>query len=260
MLNPSHLEAIIDLLCATAEAMGTTISPNTALIMAADLSEHPLERIEAALTACRRGGRATLTTFDILEHLKAADGRPDKNEAWSIALVALDEFETVVLTEEILQALPAARPILELGDKVGARMAFLSAYERLVDEARRQVRPVAWSVSVGYDPSRGVAAIERAVQLKLIAPEVASAQLARLEHTPITEDGRAIAGLITGATASPSPQVRERLHQLSVELEARRALALEERQRRVEAERRDLAERINRQFDLIAQARKEGRL
>ena len=48
-----------------------------------------------------------------------------------IALLSSDESDTVVMTDEIQLALGAARPVLDLGDKVGARMAFISAPSKL---------------------------------------------------------------------------------------------------------------------------------
>jgi hypothetical protein len=38
----------------------------------------------------------------------------------------------VVWTDEIVQALAVAKPLLDARDKVAARMAFCQAYERLV--------------------------------------------------------------------------------------------------------------------------------
>lgn len=260
MLTSDEQLELIDALCATAELMGSTLSPLAAKTLAQDLSIYTQPELVSALQACRWEMTGRLTAAAIKARVESADGRPEKNEAWSIALDALDEFETVVLTEEILQALPAARPILALGDRVGARMAFLSAYERLVAGARQLAEPVAWKLSVGFDTSRCGLAIERAVQLKRISVDTANAELLRLQQTPITEDGKAIAGLITGAPASPSPSVRARLQVIGDELKARHARTQKARQLRVEADRRDMAERINRQFDLIEQARKEGRL
>ena len=78
MLNQDELDLAIDLLCGTAEAMGMTLSPNAAAIMAVDLIEHPLGLIERALKACRKEVRGKLTMSDILSRIEAADGRPDK--------------------------------------------------------------------------------------------------------------------------------------------------------------------------------------
>ncbi|MNQ87555.1 hypothetical protein D3C85_1027830 [compost metagenome] len=159
---------------------------------------------------------------DILQRVQAADGRPGKDEAWSIALMAGDEVETVVMTAEVQQAMSAAAPILKLGDRVGARMAFMSAYERLVTVARAVAVPVTWSVSLGFDPTRRVTAIESAVRMQLITQEAGTQYLADLRIAPITEDGQAIAGLLTGSVVQPSAKLRSRWQQVRDELQAHR--------------------------------------
>ncbi|MDY7565808.1 hypothetical protein QN400_10605 [Pseudomonas sp. RTC3] len=211
MLNQNELDLAIDLLCGTAEAMGVTLSPNAAAIMAVDLSEHPLGLIERALKACRKEVRGKLTMSDILSRIEAADGRPDKDEAWAIALASNDEFDTAVMTDEIQIALGAARPVLSLGDKVGARMAFINAYERLVSRARAETKSVNWHVSIGFDANRRIEAINAAVQMQRIPQERGRLYLADLSHEPITEDGRALAGLITGQVVKPTAAIREKL-------------------------------------------------
>ena len=244
MLNQSEMDVAIDLLCGTAEAMGVTLSPNAAAIMAVDLSEHPLGLIEKALKACRREVRGKLTLSDILSRIESADGRPGKDEAWAIALSSNDEFDTVVLTDEVQLALGAARTILSAGDKVGARMAFISAYERFVAEARSQARPATWHVSIGFDATRRIAAITNAVQMQRIPQEHGHKYLADLTHEPVTEDGRAIAGLITGSPAQPSPAVRERLKGVKASmLEMRAASAEQKREAREKAEQEFAARR-----------------
>jgi hypothetical protein len=117
----------------------------------------------------------------------------------------------VVLTDEIQIALGAAKPVLDAGDKVGARMAFISAYERLVAQAREDVKPVSWHVSVGFDANRRVEAVTKAVQMQRIPQESGQKYLADLRVVPVTEDGRALAGLITGEVSRPTPAVREKL-------------------------------------------------
>lgn len=103
------------------------------------------------------------------------DDRPTADEAWATALGALDEADTVVWTEETAQAFEAARPVLDLGDKVGARMAFKGAYERLVEAARRDGRSMAVRVSLGWDQNRRVAAVNAAVTAgRLPAPQAAA--------------------------------------------------------------------------------------
>ncbi len=174
MLSSEDVARLAGALCATAETLGQTISANAAQLMAEDLASYEAADIRAALQACRRELTGKLTLAAILQRIQASDGRPGKDEAWAIALMSSDETDTVVMTDEIQLALGAARPVLDLGDKVGARMAFINAYERLVTQARDDGKPVNWHVSIGFDANRRLEAITKAVQLKRIHRSAAS--------------------------------------------------------------------------------------
>ncbi len=52
-------------------------------------------------------------------------------------MLPYDESTSVVWTDEMCQAWGVAAPLLEDGDKVGARMAFKESYARLIEEARQ---------------------------------------------------------------------------------------------------------------------------
>lgn len=82
----------------------------------------------------------------------AQDGRPGEEEAWSIALTGRDEAASVVWTTEIAEAWNVARMVMDLGDKVGARMAFKEAYGKALTAARSERRPMRWELSEGHDP------------------------------------------------------------------------------------------------------------
>jgi hypothetical protein len=88
------------------------------------------------------------------------DGRPGADEAW--AMVPKDDESSAVLTEEMLEALGIVRSMLS-SDDVGARMAFRSAYERIVGDARRRGDPVRWIPSLGWEPLGRVDALRNAV-------------------------------------------------------------------------------------------------
>lgn len=229
MLNDTQQEEFLLSLFATAELMGQQLTQAAALLMLDDLREYPESVLTAALRNCRiEGGRFTVSA--VLKHVQAVDGRPGKDEAWSIGLSADDESETVVMTAEVQQAMTAARPILARGDKVGARMAFLSAYERLIAQARAEARPVSWSVSLGFDAGRRVAAIESAVRSKLITHEAGVQYLADLRIAPIGQDGQAIAGLLTGTVVQPTEANRARWQQLKADILAgRRRKSIQQR-------------------------------
>lgn len=147
-----------------------------------------------------------------------------------------DEFETVVLTDEIQLALAAAKPVLDAGDKVGARMAFISAYERFVGQAREDAKPVNWHVSVGFDANRRIQAVTKAVEMQRIPQERGRLYLADLSVMPVTEDGRAVVALLTGEVARPSPKLRAKLEAVrNSMLEMRAASAKRKDEMRIEA-------------------------
>ncbi|WP_421549132.1 hypothetical protein [Pseudomonas sp. QD4] len=235
MLNDAQQEQLLLSLFATAEVMGQQLTQAAALVMVEDLRGHAEPVLAAALRSCRiEGGR--LTVASILKHAQSADGRPGKDEAWAIAMTTNDEYETVVLTDEIQLALAAAKPVLDAGDKVGARMAFISAYERFVGQAREDAKPANWHVSVGFDANRRIQAVTKAIELKRIPSEHGQKYLADLSVEPVSEDGRAIAGLLTGAVTQPAPELRNKLELVKNSmLEMRKAAAEQQDEIRIKA-------------------------
>ena len=78
-------------------------------------------------------------------------------------------------------------------------------------QSREDAKPVNWHVSVGFDANRRIQAVTKAMELKRIPREHAQKYLADLSVEPITEDGRAIAGLLTGTVTRPEPALRAKL-------------------------------------------------
>jgi hypothetical protein len=108
------------------------------------------------------------TPNGIAARCKLLDGRPDENEAWAVSLTSQDERETVTWTSEMAEAFDLAKPLLAVGDEIGARMAFKDAYKRLVIAARSLNRPVRWSTSAGWDAGRHQLAHQDAVNAGLL--------------------------------------------------------------------------------------------
>lgn len=146
-----------------AEMIGHELSMNAARGMVGELVAHDPAAIVVALSRCTREMSGRLTLAAILERLPGQHLGP--NEAW--ALCPRDEAATVVWTDEIQGAYGAAEPLLQEGDQIGARMAFLEAYKRAVGESRTAPR---WSVSLGHDVNGRRAVLERAVTLGRLAP------------------------------------------------------------------------------------------
>lgn len=127
-----------------------------------------IENLKGALMAHLRDperGRFVPTPADLIEKIQKAlekDGRPTADEAFAIAVQMDDEYTTVVTNDEISQAWAVAREIMP--DRTGARMAFRSAYERLVSQSRSANKPVQWFASLGHDTQGREAALMQAAQ------------------------------------------------------------------------------------------------
>lgn len=156
-----------------------------------------------------------------IEGAAARDGRPEADEAWAIAMRADDEAVTVVWTDEISQALSAARPVLANGDEVGARMAFKAAYGRLVTKARKEMCPVRWVASLGHDVAQREDALHQAVtQGQLPAPHVAAllpppAQVAGMADDDVAAENIARLRKLVASAMSPSEKRRRAAEEAS---------------------------------------------
>lgn len=136
------------------------------------LAAHPLAEIRAGIDAHVKDpqrGRFPPLPADVLaqiEGIASDDGRPGAEEAWAMSLIARDEHRSLVWTAEMAQAWAACKPVMDLGDEVGARMAFREVYATAVEKARRARVPVAWSASLGFDADERREVIEAAVNLR----------------------------------------------------------------------------------------------
>ena len=146
----------------------------------AAMAGYSLPAVRAALSAhCldRVRGRFTPKPADLIEQIEIAaekDGRPGSEEAWAIALTSRDEADTVVWTVETAEAFALCQPVLQMGDEVGARMAFKESYARIVAAARAVRRPAQWAASLGWDIAKRTAVLSRAATSGLLAaPAVA---------------------------------------------------------------------------------------
>jgi hypothetical protein len=147
-------------IAATAELCGRTFSPAAARVFASDLEGYPEPAVLAALTRCRKEVKGLLTVAEVIARID--DGRPGVEQAW--AMMPHSEADSIVWTAEMAHAWGVASPLLQTGDKVGARMAFKEAYTKAVSDARDAKRPARWMPSLGRDVAGRQAALIEAVQ------------------------------------------------------------------------------------------------
>ncbi len=219
MLQDRDLVTLLQHIAATAEVLGTTLTEGAAALMAEDLAEYPLMASLSALKRVRTEHTGRLTTKAVIDRLDDVMGRLPAAEAWAVAVQAQDERATVVWSSEIAQAWAVARPLI--ADKVGARMAFVAAYERIVREARERQAMPETLVSIGWDAELRKVAIDAAVAMGRLSSMQA---LAYVEQAPaLPTPGFNPVALLTGnveVTHEASPEMRARLADLREQLVA----------------------------------------
>lgn len=142
-------KALLQAVAVAAELTGTQLSAPAARVFAMDLARYPEDQVLSALDRCRRELRGRLTIADVLTRLQ--DGRPGPEEAW--AMLPKDEAASCFWTDEMREASAVAQPLIDEGELIPARMAFLERYRALVQDARDAGRPVQWCFSPGADKS-----------------------------------------------------------------------------------------------------------
>lgn len=152
----------------TAQAFMTDLTPGMAKIHWNAYADLTIDQVREAFSQ----HIATANRFPVPAQIRelANAGKPatsldiDADEAWTIAVQASDERDSVVWTETICIAWGQVRDVFEF-DEVGARMAFRQIYSRLIAEHRAAGNVPAWELSAGYDAVGRVDAIEAAGRL-----------------------------------------------------------------------------------------------
>lgn len=205
---------VIEAIAVTAELCGRVFSPAAAMVFASDLDGFSEQSVLGALTRCRKEVRGMLTLQDVVSRLE--DGRPGVEQAW--AMLPHGEDASVVWCEEMAQAWGVAAPLLEDGDRIGARMAFKEAYSKKIADARDQRIAPKWTASFGRDAQGRQAALIEAVRNNRMA----------LEHAITLLPADAAEGMILslGVTkhpllAGPSAEGKKQLGALLLTLNAK---------------------------------------
>lgn len=140
-------KALLEAIAVSAELTGTLLSKGAARVMALDLAQYPEPMVLGALQKCRKELKGRLTIADVIARLD--DGRPGPEEAW--AMLPRGEGETVVWSAEMSAAWGVCRQMMDGGEMVPARMAFIERYRMLVADARDKGVAVKWTPTLGCD-------------------------------------------------------------------------------------------------------------
>ncbi len=217
MLSDREQEDLVKGLMATAEVIGDQLRPTAAAYMVQDLSCYSMAVLDRALAGCRRELKGRLSLAAVLERID--DGHPAPNEAWAVAIQAADERNTVVWTTLTQQAWNTALPLVQAGDKIAARPAFLETYGRLLKDARAARLPAVYTPSLGFDLTSRNAALTDAVSKGLLAHDQVSDHLQLTAATPAFNPVALLAGKVE-ASPGANTKILARLEELARELAA----------------------------------------
>lgn len=171
-MSENDLEVMCGYIRATAETFGQQLSPQATLMMAVDLENFGIDAVKTALARVRREA-TRLSLREVLDKLSQAGGWLSSDEAWAVAIEAQDERATVVWTLEAAKAFQEAKPLLDMGDKIGARMAFKGAYERCVSQAMSEGQRPEVLPCYGHDANARESAINKAIAQGRISQDAA---------------------------------------------------------------------------------------
>lgn len=213
-MRDDEKRAFKTLMESTAAYYDRKLVPETIGIYWRGLSDLTIDQIRAALNAHAQdpqAGQYMPKIADIRRQIEVNrdDGHPGPDEAWSIALGARHEGATVIWTEQIARAFfEVAMPLLDEGEKIAARKAFLERYDRELSQARRDGVAARWQASLGADQRQRIEAVEQAQRQGRISADHARALLPAPEI-----DDRAML-LLERAAPESAGNARERLEAL----------------------------------------------
>jgi hypothetical protein len=162
-MKPNDFDAFATLISEVAEYYGRKLTTGAMQIYWKALVAFDFEMVKSLMSEHIKTSKFMPSVAELLDALKAMDGRPGVEEAWSICAKSLnDESVTIVWTDEMAEAFGAALSLSD--DRIAARMAFKERYESLVSEARRHGKSVRWTPSLGHDPNGREAPLIEAVK------------------------------------------------------------------------------------------------
>lgn len=177
-MNQNELIKINKALAVTAEICGTDLSETAVQVMIKRLSGYAFDSVQNALKKCMDEVTGRLTLAHIKQRLD--DGRPSPEIAWS--QVPKHEQDSMVMTSEQNQALCCVSAMIDQGELIPARMAFIEKYKQLVAESRSNDLPVSYEMQMGWNEQGRFDAVQVAIQSGMIKKIQAVRLLPEFEH------------------------------------------------------------------------------
>ncbi len=137
--------ALLDSVCTLMTRGRYSPNDDSSAIFFNALAQYPMDRVRMAFGLYVQSGTYAPVPADLLNILHN-DGRPGAEEAWAIVQQTRGGEPGLSWTAEMAMAWEACAVVVEAGDPIGGRMAFREVYLRMVAEARRAQRPVAWAL------------------------------------------------------------------------------------------------------------------
>ena len=127
---------------------------------------------DPVMNALQKLGKESVYKVNLAEIIKRIDdGRPSAQVAW--AEIPKSETESKVLTNEQNIALCTVSAMIDDGELIPARMAFIEKYNELIEKSKANAEPVKYVLSAGFDKQGRIDAVSDAVQsgklLKIVA-------------------------------------------------------------------------------------------
>lgn len=158
------------------------------------LIEYPIKKVLSAITVHGKQQRFSPTVPDIIEIINNATGNKHLSPAEAWAIFPKNDFESGVITDEMLRAWCIASDLYESKQFYAAEKAFLSSYTRIVSESELMGKPIEWKLSRGSNHDMLKTTVEQAVRLGRLKPDYANGVL---ESLPAPATG-IVSGLISG--------------------------------------------------------------
>jgi hypothetical protein len=166
MADTPSIDWLLEELGSTMELAGQQVRPAALMLLTADLMHVDPGVLRVALARIRAEHKGPILTGTVMQYVDHAIGRLLPAEAYALALSSIDQAVTVVWNNEIATAWAVAAPLVTMGDKFGARLAFMEAYGRVTGEARALRKRPEVQISLGHDTEgRARALVEAAARL-----------------------------------------------------------------------------------------------